>query len=1742
MSGGSRSGFQDSGGGGGGDNGVGGRGGVRFGGGSGFGGNNSGFGGNSSGFGSGIGSGGFGGGGVGRNGNGVGQGRGQNGFGATNWASVVRGGDDGNVFQSDRKSGRGGSRGRGRGGGRKTGGRSGWGGVSQGRGGSGSKEEKFKSDEILIQHIPEELFTKEDLKSHFEYIVPNAVKDVSLRGGKKNFAGEVKRTAKITFDTQSEAEEAMEHGRNYKSIMLDMKYFIPQEKRVEYQEKKKAAGDSWKVSKAPPKTSNTFPSGTNSFVLPPSSAPFGTASQDTRGEVNPFASNLQPMNNNNMASMSASKWSQPLDLSGSGIGNQTPKIGLFKTKKKEMKRSPSRASLFVNADKGENRLNTSAFNKEASAPISNPFAAPSTPFSASTKQPNVFQSRGEDRRPVIRRKSDSGKEQKGNASTSFWPQPSSFKEKRKLRFALSEKTKGAESSARQGVKLSEAKSNARKNASWSHKMNLADAVAVQGTCQSMCPPKEIIIREKGRDLSWFERDHNSAEYKADPRRTIKKYRRSAASAETPRPEEIRPPQVLAKTMDYMLDHVIDTPESVQPAIAVHNFIRDRTRGIRQDFTFQGIRDFRCIFIMEEIARFHIASAHKLCHLTHEFSAQQNFEQLDKCLISLREMYEEQHEVRNLYKGGADKKLRFVEWGLENEAEFQQYYILRQSRSDAVMGVLTGLQQHVRQSDAVQRALRISNTFSGDFCDYAAFFNEVKKAPYLVACLMYRLFVRVRSEALTIIDKTFGSGRQHHGMLVAELVDLLVFDSEEEAVAFCQWRGAELGRSSDGQLTILSRSIDGKKPDPGELQVRRSMRVIESKVEHLTFSNIVRGGRVGIQLLERIVQFEVVAPGEAGNVFAAGKSAERPSTDFISPPSSSDTPIFGNASKAFTPSSRIDVTSLAGTPAYQQIEGENSQEAVRRAREDRKQLELQQEAEREEKERQEALLRQKAEDEAKARAHAEAMARAEAAAKEEEKRRAEERRKAEEKARVEEQRRLAALAKAKAEAEARARAAAEIRRKAEAEARTAAVDRIRHQQEAVAAAAQKKAQEREREANKRIAGVLQRLVDVEFGQNAPLVLRKKLEGIAEKQNLDEACTMYAAMYKTIENESCEVLKRCLDEIKTVEERPELVTEVQEKISGIAKELSKVLQELTRRIRTGKREILRQASLCEAFDRAATIISKTGPRPRDLHGCPVDDINSDEPQWLVQKSVKPVACASNSDENNQAVLSRLLEDIVQHQIIRWKVALVEGDELAGRCFRKVLGEPLEVDSQGGSTMLCKPEKSSIPRGWVGFTSEIRGAPIDLTATNAAIIMLTMEKGEIQEPNAVERIHTSLKRIAKNSGDGKRTGLPLVVLVHHVSFSQKQKGKSHREELETLLNLELLRSTGIVAEWSIVEVFYSGPTEQGSRKCLDSLRWLMKSSAASSQNLKLVCIGDHVLENVQAQIIAEVARTVQTPGTSIPWRAILTRVNTSLKELSDWVRLQADGWPNDFGTVRRNYMMCANAISKLQFSNDSGALTATAWIRNISRSLFGASAVADDAMYDTIDKFSHVLSKLISHYLAKKLGSLYGYGIWIPTNTELSGGLNLRSRLKNLKRVGVNRTLSSKSHLHPLSSNKGILDKQRGRRKGSSYRDALMSGTVSKSSITGRKRKLQTGLGGMQNGNYYTQRMLGGSRSELRPAKVCKTLEFSPPYGTGQEKAGTAEDLGHVVLQLDDILDEHHRHERSRIVWIQGLFASV
>lgn len=80
----------------------------------------------------------------------------------------------------------------------------------------------------------------------------------------------------------------------------------------------------------------------------------------------------------------------------------------------------------------------------------------------------------------------------------------------------------------------------------------------RGTCTTMCPISEVRRRESQRQLHCFELERGTEKERlprADLSRTVKEYSRPAAGKDSTRACDLRPPDVLLKTVCYLVDEI-----------------------------------------------------------------------------------------------------------------------------------------------------------------------------------------------------------------------------------------------------------------------------------------------------------------------------------------------------------------------------------------------------------------------------------------------------------------------------------------------------------------------------------------------------------------------------------------------------------------------------------------------------------------------------------------------------------------------------------------------------------------------------------------------------------------------------------------------------------------------------------------------------------------------------------------------------------------------------------------------------------------------------------------------------------------------------------------------------------------------------------------------------------------------------------------------------------------------------------
>ncbi|KAI8992583.1 SAC3/GANP/Nin1/mts3/eIF-3 p25 family-domain-containing protein [Pilobolus umbonatus] len=324
------------------------------------------------------------------------------------------------------------------------------------------------------------------------------------------------------------------------------------------------------------------------------------------------------------------------------------------------------------------------------------------------------------------------------------------------------------------------------------KRRLEDAIIFRGTCETKCPTFEILEREIQNGLDSFELNERG---EVDPDKVVKAYRRSAAGNEQPLPSDVRTPEALLATLDYLFHEILPN----YPLEQCHAFLRDRTRSIRQDFTLQNIRDTTAVIAHEQIARFHILCLHEMCEMDDsKFSAQQETEQLRKVLLSLVEFYDD---------------LREEDIQTPNEAEFRAYFMLINIRDSDITRQAMTLPIHVFRHPYMDKALLFHGIVQSglEIEESATRKNKVKNSllnqnwftrlfkmvampdtPFLISCLLEYHFPEIRKNALKALNRCFST--IVGGASVEELKTMLGYDSISQILSDAKSYGLQLDMS------------------------------------------------------------------------------------------------------------------------------------------------------------------------------------------------------------------------------------------------------------------------------------------------------------------------------------------------------------------------------------------------------------------------------------------------------------------------------------------------------------------------------------------------------------------------------------------------------------------------------------------------------------------------------------------------------------------------------------------------------------------------------------------------------------------------------------------------------------------------------------------------------------------------------------------------------------------------------------
>lgn len=380
---------------------------------------------------------------------------------------------------------------------------------------------------------------------------------------------------------------------------------------------------------------------------------------------------------------------------------------------------------------------------------------------------------------------------KDTKSYVFFPLDDEFEKQNQLRMIQSEANGlGADIEALYS-EVSELRQNERKEMikrgyldDENSRRTLDNAISFRGTCVDMCPTFERIKRTRQNNVNINEKD--PATNTITRQRAIKSFARPAAGQEPPLPSDVRPPIILVHTLNFIIDNLLDQMPETQ------SFIWDRTRSIRQDFTFQNYFGPETIECNEKIVRIHIMSLHIMANSNIEYSQQQELEQLEKSLKTLSELYDEYRK-----KGFPQPP---------NEAEFRAYHLLLKINVPDLERSCELLPAQIYENKLIQQALHFRKLFSPRRSQnaenfYSSFFDAVlnPEVSFLIGCLLEIKFNDIRLRALkTIVRANHTKTKALH---LKHLYSVLKFPEYSNLIKFLQFYNIKFSTDSRGNESV-----------------------------------------------------------------------------------------------------------------------------------------------------------------------------------------------------------------------------------------------------------------------------------------------------------------------------------------------------------------------------------------------------------------------------------------------------------------------------------------------------------------------------------------------------------------------------------------------------------------------------------------------------------------------------------------------------------------------------------------------------------------------------------------------------------------------------------------------------------------------------------------------------------------------------------------------------------------------------
>lgn len=302
---------------------------------------------------------------------------------------------------------------------------------------------------------------------------------------------------------------------------------------------------------------------------------------------------------------------------------------------------------------------------------------------------------------------------------------------------------------------------------------------VEGCCNEMCPSDEVKMREQRKLLHILEMvpgTQSSKKPKADVKKVVKAFQRSAAGKYMTDKNNLRTPNALLYTVHYLLNDIACSNKYSWKI--KYDFIMDRLRAVRQDMIIQNLSRSYYVLLLQPIVRFYAFTSYRLVEENlNVFDPDLHKTHLIETLKRLLCIYDEYDRVPNIEN--MDIEL------LNSRPEFEALYILMNLGDETALRRSFTLPKIWRTS-IVHDAMSISFFYLTN--NYIKICRKIETLPPLLCAVGSLHMPKIRKTTLKMMSVAYNSSNLKFPL--EHLQNFLLYGAMDNVVKDCKHYGLE----------------------------------------------------------------------------------------------------------------------------------------------------------------------------------------------------------------------------------------------------------------------------------------------------------------------------------------------------------------------------------------------------------------------------------------------------------------------------------------------------------------------------------------------------------------------------------------------------------------------------------------------------------------------------------------------------------------------------------------------------------------------------------------------------------------------------------------------------------------------------------------------------------------------------------------------------------------------------------------